>query len=185
MSAAESKSEPDLRYPIGRFRPPGEITAEERAAWIQELHDLPSNLKKAISGLTEAQLRTPYRPGGWTVLQLIHHLADSHINMYTRVRLALTEEVPTIKPYNEAAWAELPDAHEFPTEPSLLILEGLHARLVSLLRSLSNSDLCRTYRHPELGEMSLQSTIALYAWHSRHHVAHVTELRRREGWPST
>jgi hypothetical protein len=143
---------------------------------------LPENLKKAVSGLSDAQLDTPYRPGGWTVRQVIHHVPDSHMNSYTRFRLALTEDSPLIKPYEEAAWAQLPDARTAPVAPSLMLLEGLHFRFVTLLRSLSEADFAKTFRHPELGEKRLDWTLGLYGWHCLHHTAHITSLRTREGW---
>ena len=142
--------------------------------------NLPANLKQSIAGLSDTQLNTPYRPQGWTVRQVVHHLPDSHMNSYTRFRLALTENVPVIKPYDEAAWANLSDAHTAPVEPSLALLDGLHTRFVLLLRSLSDADYARTFRHPELGEKRLDWTLGLYAWHCRHHVAQITSLRARE-----
>jgi hypothetical protein len=135
-----------------------------------------------VSGLSEAQLDTPYRPSGWTVRQVVHHLPDSHLNSYTRCRLALTEDAPTIKPYDEAAWAELSDAKTGPIAPSIALLEGLHARWTCLLRGLSDAEFARTFRHPELGEVRLDWTAGLYAWHCSHHLAHITNLRERENW---
>jgi hypothetical protein len=173
---------PDLKYPIGRYEPPPSISGQQRDAWIEEMANLPRNLSRAVSGLTDAQLDTPYRPGGWTVRQVVHHLPDSHLNSYSRFRLALTENTPLIKPYEEAAWAELSDAKTAPIPPSLALLDGLHARFVLLLRSLSDADFARTFRHPELGEKRLDWTLGLYAWHSLHHVAHIANLRRRQGW---
>lgn len=172
----------DLRYPIGRFEPPVHITAGNRAAWLQEIEQLPKLLRDAVSGLSGAQLDTSYRPGGWTVRQVVHHLADSHLNSYQRFRLALTEDAPLIKPYDEAAWAELLDAKSAPVDFSLALLESLHARWVLLLRSLSDEQLTRTFKHPERGEVRLDTTLGLYAWHGRHHVAHIRNLRDREGW---
>jgi hypothetical protein len=172
----------DLRYPIGRYQAPELITAGECDIWITELANLPENLKQAISGLNDAQLDTPYRPGGWSVRQVVHHLPDSHMNSYVRFRLALTEPSPLIKPYEEAAWAELADAKAGPTVPSLHLLEGLHTRWVALLRSLTEDEFARTFRHPELGEIRLDWTLGFYAWHSRHHVAQITGLRERSGW---
>jgi hypothetical protein len=171
-----------LKYPVGRYKAPDTISAEQRAAWIEEMAKLPQNLSNAVSGLTEDQLDTPYRPGGWTVRQLVHHLPDSHLNSYTRFRLALTEDSPVIKPYEEALWAELPDAKTAPVRPSLMLLEGLHGRFVLLLKSLTGADFAKTFRHPELGEKRLDWTLGLYAWHSLHHVAHINNLRSREGW---
>lgn len=172
----------DLRYPVGRYRAPKAIDAEQRNIWIGEIEVLPEKLKQAISGLTEAQLNTPYRPGGWTVRQVVHHLPDSHLNSYTRFRLALTEDTPAIKPYNEAAWAELADAKSAPTAPSLELLAGLHARWTRLLASLSDAEYARTFRHPEHGEIRLDWTLGLYAWHCAHHLAHIVNLRQRENW---
>lgn len=173
---------PDLRYPVGKFRFPESVSAHELGMFIDQIAETPARLRGAITGLSEAQSDTPYRPGGWTVRQLAHHVPDSHINSYTRFRLALTEEEPVIKPYEEARWAELPDARAMPVEPSLILLESLHARWVPLLRSLSAADWKRSFRHPELGLVSLENNAALYAWHGRHHVAHITSLRERMGW---
>jgi hypothetical protein len=173
---------PDLRYPIGKFRFPQSVSAPELAGFIDQIAETPARMRGAIAGLLESQLDTPYRPAGWTVRQLAHHVPDSHINSYTRFRLALTEEEPVIKPYEEARWAELSDARSMPVEPSLVLLESLHARWVPLLRSLSDADWKRSFRHPELGLVSLENNAALYAWHGRHHVAHITSLRERMGW---
>lgn len=174
---------PDLRYPVGKFDSAAPSTAESRAAAIAELAAHPAALRAAVAGLTDAQLDTPYRPDGWTVRQLVHHMADSHINAYTRIRLALTEDNPTIKPYEEKQWAELADATTLPAEASLGILDGLHLRWVTLLRTLSDAQRARTVVHPASGRtMSVDFLTALYAWHCRHHVAHVSELRAREGW---
>jgi hypothetical protein len=172
----------DLRYPVGRYRAAEIITAAQRSLWIRQIESLPSNLRKAVSGLSGAQLDTSYRPGGWTVRQVVHHLPDSHLNSYTRFRLALTEDSPVIKPYDEAAWAELPDAKTAPVAPSLALLEGLHARWTVLLQSLGDVPFARTFKHPELGEIRLDWTLGLYDWHCRHHLAHITSLRAREGW---
>jgi hypothetical protein len=173
----------DLRYPVGKFAAPAEFTAATRAAAIADIAALPDTLRAAVTGLSDAQLDTPYRPGGWTVRQLVHHVADSHVNAYTRIRLALTEENPTIKPYDENKWADLPDAKSLPVEVSLGIVHGIHHRWVALLKTLTPADYARTVVHPEHGrQMSIDFLTAMYAWHSRHHVAHVTELRRREGW---
>ena len=164
----------DLRYPVGRYQPPEKISPEQRAEWIDEMEALPHELKQAVSSLTDMQLDTPYRPGGWTVRQVVHHLPDSHLNSYVRFRLALTEDTPTIKPYDEAKWAELPDAKTGPIDPSLLILEGLHQRWTALLRTLDEHAFARTLRHPERGEIRLDWTLGLYAWHCQHHLAHIT-----------
>lgn len=172
----------DVRYPVGSYKPPEIIDAETRAKWIAELKALPVHLRNAVIGLNEEQLDTPYRPGGWTVRQLVHHFADSHLNSYTRFRLALTEDSPLIKTYDEKSWAELRDAKQAPIDLSLHLIEGLHARWVLLLSSMSESDFARTFIHPELGEIRLDWTLGLYAWHSRHHVAHITALRTKERW---
>lgn len=173
---------PDLRYPVGEFRFPESVSAQELAVFIDHIAATPERMREAIAGLSESQLDTPYRPGGWTVRQLAHHVPDSHMNSYVRFRLALTEEDPVIKPYEEARWAELPDARTMPVEPSLALLENLHARWVPLLRSLSDAEWKRSFRHPALGPVRLEQNAALYAWHGRHHVAHITALRDRMGW---
>jgi len=172
----------DLRYPIGRFAWQGPNTSDDRARYIDEIGRTPARLRAAVDGLTEEQLNTPYRPGGWTVRQVVHHVPDSHLNSYVRFRLALTEETPTIKPYAESKWAELADARSAPIENSLTLLDGLHARWVLLLRSLNPGEFAREFRHPELGVVSLDRNVALYAWHGRHHIAHITSLRERMGW---
>jgi uncharacterized damage-inducible protein DinB len=172
----------DLRYPIGRFTRPASFTDASRAAAIAAIAGTPKQLRNAVHGLSDAQLDTPYRPGGWTVRQLVHHVPDSHMNAYVRTRLALTEENPTIKPYEEAKWAELADAKSMPVDVSLTMLETLHARWVTLLRSMTPAQFSRTFNHPESGPMTLDAMLAMYAWHGAHHVAHVKELRRREGW---
>ena len=182
MNTAGAASEQDLRYPVGRFQPPTQFANNDIAGWIGEIEALPGRLRKAVSNLTELQLDTPYRPGGWNVRQVVHHLADSHMNSFVRFRLALTENSPTIKTYNEAAWAELSDSKVARAEVSLHLLEALHARWVILLRSLKSADLTRTFRHPEAGEKDLNWALSLYAWHGRHHLAHITSLRHREGW---
>jgi uncharacterized damage-inducible protein DinB len=171
-----------LQYPVGKYAPPTQIRAGERAAWIDEIEGLPSKLRQAVAGLADRELDTPYRPGGWTVRQVVHHLPDSHLNSYVRFRLALTESGPAIKPYDEAAWAELPDAKSSPIESSLALLEALHVRWVALLRSMGEPEFARTFQHPQLGEMRLDRNLGLYAWHGRHHLAHITELRSRKGW---
>ncbi len=140
-------------------------------------------MRAAIAGLNEEQLDTPYRDGGWTVRQVVHHVADSHMNAYVRFRLALTEQEPVIKPYDEAAWAELADAKDAPPEISLALIDALHDRWTRLLRSMSGADFLRQFRHPELGAVPLEKNLALYAWHGKHHVAHITRLRERMQWP--
>ena len=172
----------DLRFPVGEFHFPESVSAADLDTFIHQIAETPAKMRAAVAGLSESQLDTPYRPGGWTVRQLVHHVPDSHINSYVRYRLALTETEPVIKPYEEKLWAELADARSMPVEPSLILLESLHARWVPLLRSLSAADWKRTFRHPELGVVSLENNAALYAWHGRHHVAHITCLRERLGW---
>lgn len=173
--------ETDLRYPIGKFKKTEGVTDAQRTALIAAIAEAPAKLRAAATGLSEEQLDTPYRPGGWTVRQVVHHVPDSHMNSLVRFKLALTENEPTIKPYDEARWAELGDA-KGAIEPSLALLESLHERWVALLKSLSASDWQRTFRHPERGTMTLEETLQLYAWHGRHHVAHITSLRERNGW---
>ena len=168
-----------LRYPIGRFR--ADAVATTRAEQIETLRQLPVRLHEAVRGLNDAQLDTPYREGGWTVRQLVHHIADSHANSYVRFKLALTETNPIIKPYDEGAWARLADSR-LPIDSSLAILNGVHARLVALLESLTDGDFARTFQHPERGPMSVAENLALYEWHSLHHTAHITRLRQRMGW---
>jgi len=173
----------DLRYPIGPFRYTGTGNSARRAQWIGEIAAAPAALRASVVGLSAGQLDTPYRPDGWTVRQVVHHVPDSHLNAYTRIKLALTEDEPVIKPYEEARWAELADARTGPIEPSLALLEFLHQRWLLLLNSLRPADFARRYQHPELGRMfGLDEVLALYAWHGRHHVAHITSLRQRMGW---
>jgi len=173
----------DLRYPIGRFTPPATYTADLRRTFIEQLETAPAELRAAVAGLNREQLATPYRDGGWTVAQVVHHLPDSHLHSYARVKFALTEENPTIKPYNENTWAALPDASTPETiELSLALLDGIHGRYVQLLRAMDDAGWARPYQHPERGPMTIDRTLALYAWHGRHHVAHITALRARMGW---
>lgn len=172
----------DLRYPVGEFVPVTSLTAAERAAAVTTLAELPARLRLACAGLSDAQLDTPYRPGGWTVRQVVHHTADSHTHAYIRLKFALTEDNPTIKPYAEAVWAELADGRTAPVSWSLDLLEALHARLVMVLGGLEPTAFARTLFHPERGAMTVDHYLALYDWHSRHHTAHVTALRAREGW---
>jgi DinB superfamily len=171
----------DPRYPIGKFFFSGPLTAAQKKEFLDNIEHTPARLREAVSGLSEAQLDTPYRDGGWTVRQVVHHLPDSHMNSYVRVKLALTEDGPTIKPYMEDRWADLLDSRQ-PIENSLTLLDSLHRRWTILLRSLSDSDWKRTFRHPEVGEMTLERNLALYSWHGQHHVAHITSLRERMGW---
>ncbi|MBK6487745.1 MAG: putative metal-dependent hydrolase [Gemmatimonadetes bacterium] len=171
---------PDLRYPVGLYESPAEYAASWRSACIDAIAGTPAAMRAALHGLTEAQLDTPYRPGGWTVRELTHHVPDSHLNAYIRLKLALTEDVPTIKAYDEAAWARLDDSRTTPIDVSLALLEAVHDRFVRLLRVMSDDDFARCYRHPDTGEHSLNHLTGLYAWHGRHHVAHITALRARE-----
>jgi uncharacterized damage-inducible protein DinB len=171
----------DLRYPIGKFERPVSITPEARAEWLDTLEAAPARLRSAVAGLSDEQLDTPYRPDGWTVRQVVHHVADSHMNSFIRFRLTLTEDEPTVKPYDEAKWALLKDA-ALPVEVSLRLVDAVHHRMVVMLRSLEPADFERKFRHPALGTMDLSTNLALYAWHSRHHVAHITALRERMGW---
>jgi len=176
----------DLRYPIGKFAwvapENDEQMAKRRAQAIEALATLPTNFSRAVDGLTPEQLDTPYRPEGWTVRQLVHHVPDSHANAYVRFKLALTEYEPAIKTYKEDMWAKLPDTATTPTEVSLQLLSALHTRWVTLLRAMDSSDFARTLRHPEMGVLDLNRMLSLYAWHSAHHTAHVTKLRERMGW---
>ena len=172
----------DPRFPVGKFHYDGPPTEAQKQEWLDQIAVTPVQLRAAIKGLSDQQLDTPYREGGWTVRQVIHHVPDSHINSYVRFKLALTEDAPTIKTYAEDRWAELSDTKATPIEVSLTLLESLHDRWVRLLRSLSPEDWKKTFRHPDLGPMTLEKTLALYAWHGRHHVAHITELRKQMSW---
>lgn len=172
----------DLRYPIGPFKLDATPTEEHIQRAIQEISEAPAKLRAAVEGLLPEQLDTPYRPGGWTVRQVVHHVPDSHLNSYCRFKLALTEDEPTIKAYHEDRWAELDDSRTAPIEVSLAMLESLHKRWVLMLQSLAPADFARTFRHPEIGVLSLAKNVCLYAWHGRHHAAHITSLRERMGW---
>lgn len=171
----------DPRYPIGKFEIPTDIDAAKRAAWIETIAATPANLRAAVAGLTDAQLDTPYREEGWTVRQVVHHTADSHMNSFIRFKLALTEDTPHIKPYDENEWAKTPEVRE-PIDDSLAILDALHRRWVSLLNGMSDADFKRAFFHPDHGPIPLDIAAALYAWHGNHHTAHVTNLRRQNGW---
>ena len=174
----------DLSYPIGTFSVrEATVAPEERAGLITAIAELPAQLRSAVQGLSEAQFDTPYRPGGWTVRQVVHHVPDSHLNAYIRFKLALTEENPTIKPYEEARWAELPDTAGTQIGVSLVLLEALHRRWVVLLKSMTDEQWSRTYFHPDhQTSLRLDAMLAMYAWHGKHHTAHITRLRERMGW---
>jgi uncharacterized damage-inducible protein DinB len=175
--------ETDLRFPVGKFDWNASVNEADYPSLIAAIAETPGALRSAVAGLSRDQLETSYRPGGWTVKQVVHHLPDSHLNAYTRFKLALTEDEPTIKPYDEAAWAELPDSQKVPIDVSLNLLEALHLRWVALLRSMDVASFRRRLRHPEHDrELTLGQMLGLYAWHGRHHVAHITALRKREGW---
>jgi len=172
----------DPRYPIGKFELPKEVTPALRQRAIEETAATPAKVRAAVAGLSDTQLDTAYREGGWTVRQVVHHLVDSHMNAYVRWRLALTETQPTIKPYDESEWAKLEDARNAPVEVSLKLLEALHERWVRLLRSVKTEQYARTLVHPEHGVRNLDWMLFLYSWHGKHHTAHITELRKQKGW---
>ncbi|GAC1434061.1 MAG: bacillithiol transferase BstA [Terriglobales bacterium] len=172
----------DPRFPIGKFAYDGPPTEEQRKQLFAEIEKVPSAMRAATKGLSPQQIETPYRDGGWTVRQVVHHVPESHMNAYIRFKLALTEDEPTIKPYKEDLWSRLPDVESTPLETSLSMLDSLHSRWVLLLRSLKPEDWKRTFRHPEQGVVPLEKNLALYSWHGRHHVAHITELRKKMGW---
>ncbi len=172
----------DLRYPIGRFAPPATYTPEARQQFLAELAACPDELRRATAGLATAQLDTPYRESGWTVRQVVHHLPDSHMNAYVRHKLAATEDQPAIKLYKEALWAELPEAKSADVELSLALLTALHSRWGAFLGALRAEMFARTFAHPDLGPVTLEQSVAMYAWHGRHHVAQIDALRRRSGW---
>jgi uncharacterized damage-inducible protein DinB len=171
-----------LRYPIGMFEPVKEVTTEQRQAWIEAVASAPAELRRATEGLTTEQHDTPYRPGGWTVRQVVHHVADSSVNVYVRFKLSLTEDLPVVKPYLEDRWAELKDYHDTPIETSILLVESLHQRFVTLLRSLEPADFARAYSHPVSGHTTLDTALQHFVWHTRHHIAQITSLRERMGW---
>lgn len=172
----------DFQYPIGKFHLPERISDDDRRIFIGQIEEAPAKLRMAVAGLTEEQLDTPYREGGWTVRQVVHHLADSHLNAFIRFKLVMTEEQPAIKTYNQQLWANLADAKTAPVEPSLMLFGSLHKRFVVLLKSMSAADFAHTMNHPEQGIVNLDRYLSLYAWHGRHHVAHITSLRDRRGW---
>ncbi len=167
----------DRRYPIGRFLKPGTYSAADRTQWLEQLSELPAQLRAGVAGLPDGGLDVAYREGGWTARQVVHHIADSHVNSYVRFRLALTEDTPTIKPYDEVAWAELSDARSAPVDLSLSLLGSLHARWVALLRSLDEQAWQKGIVHPESGEVGLHTMLAHYAWHGRHHLAQIRSIR--------
>ena len=170
-----------LRYPVGEFVMPSSVTPAMRVEAIRNIVELPARMRDAVRGLSDAQLDTPYRPGGWTMRQVVHHVPDSHMNAFTRLKLALTEDNPTIKPYDEKLFAQLPDAR-MPIEPSLSLVDGLHARWAALFETLTPQQFARPWFHPEIGAITVDYLLQTYSWHSRHHVAHITSLRKREGW---
>jgi len=172
----------DLKFPVGKFVAPEKITEDDRRKFIAQIAEAPAKLRAAVSGLTDAQLDTPYREGGWTVRQVTHHVPESHMNAYIRFKLALTENEPTIKTYEQQLWAELPDAKTEPVAASLDLMDSLHDRWVTVLKAMRPEEFARKFNHPELGVVTLDRNLAMYAWHGRHHVAHVTGLRERKGW---
>jgi hypothetical protein len=172
----------DLRYPIGKFDWSAKVDRAMRPQWISRIAEAGGRFREAVRGLGHEQLDTPYRPGGWTVRQVVHHVPDSHMNCFIRFRMALTEEEPTVKPYDEAKWAQLHDSRTAPVEVSLQLLESLHTRWLNMMEGLSDKDFERTFRHPEVGLLDLNTVLAGYAWHCRHHEAHITALRERMGW---
>ena len=182
MSSTVQDPSTDLSFPTGRFQRPPRLDPVARARAIDIVAATPARLREAVRGLSDTQIETPYRPGGWTVRQVVHHVPDSHLNAYCRFKLALTEDEPTIKPYEEAKWAQLPDVAAVPIATSLALLDAVHERWVAILRAMQPSDFERMLIHPESGRQSLDQVLALYAWHGPHHVAHVTKLRERMGW---
>lgn len=172
----------DPRFPIGKFSFAGPVTETQRNQFVSHIEETPAALRAAVRGLSETQIETPYRDGGWTVRQVVHHVPESHMNAYVRFKLALTEDEPTIKPYMEDRWAKLADVQATPLEVSLTLLDSLHDRWVRLLRSLKPEDWKRTFNHPEMGVVTLDKSLALYSWHGQHHVAHITTLRKGMGW---
>lgn len=175
-------SDMDLRYPVGKHQPTERLTEEDRKQLLAQIEETRKRLRAAVAGLSREQLSNPYRDGGWTVQQVVHHLADAHMNAYTRFKLALTESEPTIKPFDEARWAELSDSKSTPVETSLALIDALDERFMSVLRGMDSADFSRRFKHPERGLMTLDSYLGLHAWHDRHHVAHITNLRQRSGW---
>ena len=172
----------DPRYPIGKFTPPTEYSRDLRASFVRDIAAVPAAFKVAIDGLSAEARLTPYREGGWTIAQVVHHVADSHMHAYLRMKFAATEDVPTIKAYNEGMWAAFPDASDPDVDSSLALIESLHARWTAFLIRLPQADYERGLMHPERGPLTIDRMVALYAWHGRHHVAHITELRKQKGW---
>jgi len=172
----------DMRFPLGKFTYDGPPSQEQRLKWIDDIERAPAALREAVRGLSAQQIETPYRDGGWTVRQVVHHVPESHMNAYIRFKLALTEDDPTVKSYMEDRWAQLPDVESTPLEVSLALLDALHDRFGRVLRGIKSDQWGRSFRHPELGLVTLDRNLALYSWHGRHHVAHITELKRRMGW---
>jgi hypothetical protein len=175
-------TETSVQYPVGRFTEPTTVSDGMRRAAIDEIAALPDAMRAAVHGLSAAQIDTPYRDGGWMVREVVHHVADSHMHAYIRVKFALTEESPTIRPYDEALWSQLPDVAALPIDISLSLLTALHARWASCLRGLADAQFARPFVHPELGAQRIDVSLLRYAWHGRHHVAHITALRERRGW---
>ena len=182
MTSTVQDSTLDLRFPTGKFQRPPSLDEAGRARAIDIVAGTAARLRDAVRGLSDAQFDTPYRPDGWTVRQVAHHVPDSHLNAYVRFKLALTENEPTIKPYEEALWAELPDVKAVPVETSLTLLDAVHERWIAILRAMKPSDFERMLIHPESGRQSLDQVLALYAWHGPHHIAQITSLRQRQGW---
>ena len=172
----------DVRYPVGPFDFKAPYNSADRPLWLSQLAEAPANLRAAVAGLSDSQLNTPYRLGGWTIRQVVHHLADAHVNWYIRPKLAVTEDHPMTKPYAEQLWAELADARTCPVEPSLQIFEGITIRWLRFFQSLAPADWSRTFSNAEWGELSVEDVVRAIAWHARHHTAHITELRRRMNW---
>lgn len=173
---------PDIRYPVGRFDFKDPSRSEDRPLFLAQFAEGPAKLRAAVAGLSDSQLDTPYRPGGWTVRQVVHHLADAQVNWYIRPKLAVTEDLPVIRPYAEQRWAELADARTGPVEPSLQMFEGVTARWRRFFESLAPGDWHRKFTHPEWGSLTVEDTLRTMAWHACHHTAHITELRERMGW---
>jgi hypothetical protein len=172
----------EVRFPVGDFKTDPVVTGPKRQQWLAEMAEMPKKLSEALRGLNDQQLRVPYRPDGWTPTQVVHHLADAHLNGFVRFKLALTEDLPQIKTYEEALWAETTDGREAPVELSVHLLTALHERWLILLRSLTEEMFGRAFEHPQRGRMTMDKAIQLYAWHGIHHTAHITTLRLRQGW---